>query len=85
MTTTPNRPDAVRAVRMFIHYDRAAEASTEAEYQSWENRREHYQDLVFALCPTDAEIIAGCGGIDGSTAAHVRGMLDYYAERGRKG
>ncbi|KAG6328248.1 hypothetical protein ID866_10843 [Astraeus odoratus] len=70
---------------MFLHYDRAAEANSEAEYQSWEHRREHYQELIYSLCPTDPEIIAGCGGIDGSAAAHVRGMLDTYADYTRKG
>lgn len=76
----PVRPEAARAVRMFLHYRRTWEqGETDAESHDRERRYAHHQAQIFALSPTDAEIVAGCGGQDGSDAESVRDMLDTYA------
>jgi hypothetical protein len=65
---------------MFLHYRRTGEqAENDAESHARELRYAHHQAQIFALCPTDAEIVAGCGGQDGSDAESVRDMLDTYA------
>lgn len=84
------RPDAVRAVRMYLFYRNKVESEendqlSDDEYAGYEHRHGHYQSQVYALCPTEAEILAGCGGIDGKGAEDIRDMLDVYAEQARKG
>lgn len=84
------RPEAARAVRMYLFYKGKVESEesdqlSENEYAEYEHRHSYYQATVYELWPTEAEILTGCGGIDGEAAEGIRDMLDVYADHARKG
>lgn len=73
-----NRPEAVRAVRMYLHYNKIWEESEENEH-----RRDHYQNLIYRLNPNEEEIKAGCNGKE-QDIDWIGDMIDTYIDFARK-
>lgn len=59
-----DRNELVRAVRMFVHYDRSMAKCVPEELSMRKRRRDFYRDILVDNLVKDDVVFEGCGGRD---------------------